>query len=45
MFMTAKVPAAEIAYYRSLGAIGVLAKSFDPMRLAAAARKLWESGE
>lgn len=45
VFMTAKVQAAEIAYYKSLGAIGVLAKPFDPMQLAAQVRALWESGE
>jgi len=45
VFMTAKVQASEIAYYMSLGAIGVLAKPFDPMQLAAQVRTLWESGE
>ncbi|HEY0844691.1 MAG TPA: response regulator [Noviherbaspirillum sp.] len=42
IFMTAKVQAAEIAHYRSLGAIGVVAKPFDPMRLAQQVRELWE---
>lgn len=45
VFMTAKVQASEIAYYESLGAIGVLAKPFDPMALAAQVRGLWENGE
>lgn len=45
IFMTAKVQASEIAYYKSLGAIGVLAKPFDPMQLAAQVRQLWDSGE
>lgn len=45
VFMTAKVQASEIAYYKSLGAMGVLAKPFDPMQLAAQVRGLWESGE
>lgn len=42
VFMTAKVQANEIAYYRSLGALGVIAKPFDPMQLAAQVRALWE---
>ncbi|WP_420475523.1 response regulator [Noviherbaspirillum sp. ST9] len=45
VFMTAKVQASEIAFYKSLGAIGVLAKPFDPMALAAQVRRLWENGE
>jgi two-component system, OmpR family, response regulator len=45
VFMTAKVQAAEIEFYRSLGAIGVLAKPFDPMQLATQVRKLWQSGD
>lgn len=42
VFMTAKVQAAEVAHYKSLGAIGVVAKPFDPMRLAQQVRELWE---
>lgn len=42
VFMTAKVQAAEIAHYKSLGAIGVVAKPFDPLRLAQQVRDLWE---
>jgi len=34
VFLTAKVQAAEIARLRELGATGVVAKPFDPMRLA-----------
>lgn len=45
VFMTAKVQASEVAYYKSLGAIGVLAKPFDPMQLAGQVRALWENGE
>ena len=41
-FMTAKVQAAEVAHYKSLGAIGVVAKPFDPMQLAQQVRRLWE---
>jgi len=41
IFMTAKVQVSEVAYYKSLGAIGVIAKPFDPMQLAAQIRQLW----
>jgi CheY-like chemotaxis protein len=41
IFMTAKVQAIEVAYYKSLGAIGVIAKPFDPMQLASQIRQLW----
>ncbi|MDM5177967.1 response regulator [Massilia sp. DJPM01] len=42
IFMTAKVQASEVAYYRSLGALGVIAKPFDPMQLALQVRQLWD---
>jgi CheY-like chemotaxis protein len=42
IFMTAKVQAAEVAWYKSLGALGVIAKPFDPMRLAQQVRQLWD---
>ena len=45
VFMTAKVQPTEIAYYKSLGARGVLAKPFDPMRLAQQVLQLWEQGD
>ena len=35
VFLTAKAMAAEVARLRSLGAVGVLTKPFDPMTLAA----------
>jgi two-component system OmpR family response regulator len=44
IFMTAKVQASEVAHYRSLGALGVIAKPFDPMALPLQVRQLWESG-
>jgi len=44
-FMTAKVQGSELAHYQSLGAIGVVAKPFDPMQLAAQVRELWEQRE
>ena len=42
IFMTAKVQASEVAYYKSLGALGVIAKPFDPMTLAVQVCQLWE---
>lgn len=40
IFMTAKVQTAEVDYLRSLGAIGVIPKPFNPMQLAATVRKI-----
>jgi CheY-like chemotaxis protein len=34
IFMTAKVQASEVQHYKSLGALEVIAKPFDPMTLA-----------
>ncbi len=42
IFMTAKVQAAEVTYYKSIGAIGVIAKPFDPMQLAQQVRTMFE---
>ena len=42
IFITAKVQPSEVEYLKSLGAIGVLAKPFDPMQLASQVRELWE---
>lgn len=41
IFMTAKVQASELDFYVSLGAIGVIAKPFDPMALSDQVRALW----
>lgn len=41
IFMTAKVQPAEIEHLKSLGAIDVVAKPFDPMGLAAQLREIW----
>ncbi len=41
IFMTAKVQDSEVAFYKSLGAIGVIAKPFDPMQLAEEVHRLW----
>jgi DNA-binding response OmpR family regulator len=40
-FMTAKVQPGEVAHYRSLGALDVIVKPFDPMQLAAQVRQIW----
>src|SRR5688500_11631890 len=42
VFITAKARAHEVAKYKALGAIGVVAKPFDPMELASKVRNLWE---
>jgi two-component system, OmpR family, response regulator len=42
VFMTAKVQPAEIAYFKSLGALEVIPKPFDPMTLAAQVQAIWE---
>lgn len=44
VFMTAKVQPAEISHYRQLGALGVVIKPFDPMRLPQEIREIWERG-
>jgi CheY-like chemotaxis protein len=38
IFMTARAQAREVDHFRSLGAVGVIAKPFDPMTLAASVR-------
>lgn len=45
IFMTAKVQTSEVEYYKSLGALGVIAKPFDPMSLATQVRALWDQIE
>ncbi|QYF95618.1 response regulator [Massilia sp. PAMC28688] len=44
IFMTAKVQPAEVTYFKSLGAAGVIAKPFDPMDLPQQVRRLWQEG-
>ena len=41
IFMTAKVQPAEVALYRALGALDVVAKPFDPMTLSDQLRAVW----
>ena len=43
VFMTARVQAHEIADYRQMGAVDVIAKPFDPMTLAATVQAIWRS--
>jgi len=43
MFMTAKVQPQEIEHFKSLGAIEVIAKPFDPMKLAETIQQAWEA--
>jgi response regulator RpfG family c-di-GMP phosphodiesterase len=38
LFMTARAQAREVDHFRSLGAVGVIPKPFDPMTLAASVR-------
>jgi two-component system OmpR family response regulator len=41
IFMTARVSPQEIISYKKLGAIGVIAKPFDPMSLADTVKNIW----
>ncbi len=41
IFLTAKVQPSEIQYYQSLGALDVIAKPFDPMRLSDEVRRIF----
>jgi two-component system, OmpR family, response regulator len=43
VFITAKVQAAEIEYFKSLGAVDVIAKPFDPVALAGQVQAIWDS--
>lgn len=43
VFMTAKVQRSEVEHYRSLGAVGVIAKPFDPMTLSDEVLSIWKS--
>lgn len=42
IFMTAKVQASEVEQYKTLGALGVISKPFDPMTLAGQVQALWQ---
>ncbi len=41
IFVTAKVQSTEVEHYKSLGAVDVIAKPFDPMTLSDAVRTIW----
>jgi CheY-like chemotaxis protein len=41
IFMTAKVQAAEVALYKAMGALEVISKPFDPMKLSGHLRHAW----
>jgi len=41
IFMTAKVQPTEVAEYKALGAVDVIAKPFDPMTLAEQLKTIW----
>lgn len=41
IFMIAKVQPQEVAQFKSLGALDVIAKPFDPMKLAQQIRDSW----
>ena len=43
VFMTAKVQPQEVSALRSLGALDVIAKPFDPMTLAQTVRQIWDA--
>ena len=42
VFFTAKVQPAEVEHYKSLGALDVIAKPFDPMSLAGQVNNIWK---
>ena len=42
IFLTAKAQAHEIAFYKDLGAIGVISKPFDPMTLPLNLAQIWQ---
>ena len=41
IFMTAKVQPQEVAHLRTMGAVDVITKPFDPMTLSDQIRKIW----
>ncbi|MFP2769224.1 response regulator [Oceanisphaera sp. KMM 10153] len=43
-FMTAKIQPQEIAAYKAMGAIDVIAKPFDPIQLPEQIRVIWQLG-
>lgn len=43
VFMTAKVQSEEVARYLAAGAVGVIAKPFDPMTLSSEVMEFWQA--
>jgi len=43
IFLTAKAMPAEVERYKEMGALGVIAKPFDPMALADNVKEIWEN--
>jgi two-component system, OmpR family, response regulator len=43
IFMTARVQPAEVSDYLNLGAVGVVAKPFDPMQISAQVASIWRT--
>jgi two-component system, OmpR family, response regulator len=44
-FMTAKVQPQEVSHFKSLGAVDVIPKPFDPMTLSNQVRSLWNAAK
>ncbi|KTC74712.1 two-component response regulator [Legionella birminghamensis] len=42
IFMTAKIQTEEVEQYKSMGAVEVIAKPFDPMTLASDIQAIWD---
>ena len=45
IFMTAKVQPHEVNQYKKLGALAVIAKPFDPMKLASNIKNIWKDAQ
>lgn len=45
IFMTAKAMTHEIEFYRSLGAVDVISKPFDPLTLPERVREIWQQAQ
>ena len=43
VFMTAKVQPSEVAGYKTIGAVDVIPKPFDPMTLSSQVQAIWEN--
>ena len=42
VFVTAKIQPQEVSQFKAMGAVDVIAKPFDPMRLAENIRQIWK---